>query len=73
MNNPEDRLIFNNAYEVLEWLTKVINHFEANKITSQRLDDAHKYVQMYLPIEGWGKTVLNDAIRLRKLYEPNKE
>jgi hypothetical protein len=70
MNNSEDKLIFNDEYELIEYFSKLIRHHAANKSTSKRLDDAHRYCQKYILKESWGKNVwhaiLDDAIRMRE-------
>ena len=70
MNKPEDRIVLDDIYQLIELVSDAIRHSEANKITSQRLDDAHDYVGEYCFLEGWGKnvwhTVLDDAIKLRR-------
>ena len=77
MTNPEDRLVFNDKSELIEYITRQINHAAAWNYTAERLDDAHKYCQKYLLTSSWGKNVwhsiLEDAIRMKKLYEPGRE
>lgn len=69
MTSPKDRIVFENAYEIAEYIGRVIAHDEAYKHTCERLNDAHEYVQKYCMPEGWGinvwHTILDDAIRLR--------
>lgn len=64
-------LIFKDSYEVGEFLEKQLRAAEAWEATATRLDDFHKYVEKYCLQEGLGKnvfhTVLDDAIKLRKL------
>ena len=75
MNIPKERIVFNDPYEVVEFISDAIRHSEANKETSTRLDEAHEYVQKYCMPEGWGKNVwhsiLDDAIRMRSLKGKN--
>ena len=70
MNKPNDRLVFSDPYELTGYLERCIAHAEANKVTSERLQDAHDYVQKYCMPEGWNKnvwhTILDDALRMRK-------
>lgn len=73
MTTPSERLIFNNKYEVSEWLIKQINQSQAWEFTAEKLDEAHAYVQKYCMPDGWGAnvwhTILQDAINLRKKLE----
>jgi hypothetical protein len=70
VNTPKDRLLFDNPYELVEWIARAIRHYEANIVTSERLKEAHDYVEKYCMPDGWGKNVwhsiLDDAIKLRK-------
>ena len=76
-SSPEEKIIFNSEYELLEYVSRAIREADAWRYTATRLDDAHKYVQKYCMIEGWGRnvwhTILDDAIRMKKLYEPSSE
>lgn len=69
MNIPSQLLVFNNPFEVMEWITRQINHAQAHESTSTRLKEAHEYVQKYCMPEGWNKnvwhTILDDAIKMR--------
>lgn len=72
-SSPEERLVFEGPYEIIEYLTRIIGHSEANKMTSLRLQEAHEYCQKYLMPDAWGKNVwhsiLDDAIKMRKALE----
>ena len=76
MNSLKDKMIFNNRYEIIEWLSREIGHAHANEVTSERLSDAHEYVQKYCMPDGWGHnvwhTILDDAIKMRKEKEEQK-
>jgi len=76
MNIPSEKIIFDDCYEVVEWINKQIRQAEANVNTSLRLTEAHEYVQKYCFPEGWNKnvwhTILDDAIRMRKEKENDK-
>jgi len=77
MNSLKDKMIFNNRYEIIEWLSREIGHAHANEDTSRRLSDAHEYVQKYCMLDGWGKnvwhTILDDAIKMRKEKEEQND
>lgn len=70
MNRPDDLIVFNDPYEIVEFISATIRHAEAHKETSKRLKDAHDYVQRYCMPDGWNKnvwhTILDDAIRMRE-------
>ena len=76
MNSPQDRLLFNNKWELADYLSGLINKAEAYIETSQMLNEAHEYVQKYCMKEGWGRnvwhTVLKDAIRMREEQNATK-
>lgn len=76
MNNPEDKIELENIYQLGELVSSLINNSEAWKDTATRLSDAHDYVKENCMPEGWGKnvwhTILNDAIKLRKVLEATK-
>jgi len=77
MNKPEDRIILNDVYEVIELISDAIRHSKSNKNTSERLNEAHDYVHEYCMEVGWGKnvwhTILDDAIRMRREIKIRKE
>ena len=64
------RLEFEDPYELIEYLTRMIGHAVAHEKTSERLTDAHAYVAEYCMPEGLGRnvwhTILDDAIRMRQ-------
>lgn len=70
--SPKAKLMFNNAYEVGEWILTQINHAQAYENTMERSGEAHDYVHKYLMPDGigWGQNVwhsiLDDAIKMRK-------
>lgn len=75
-SSPDERMTFNNDYEIIDYISSLVNKADAWNYTALRLEDAHKYVEKYCKVEGWGKnvwhTILEDAIRMRKLYEPGE-
>ena len=77
MNIPKDRIIIEDQYQLIEIIADAIRHAESNKITSERLSEAHDYCQKYLMPEAWGKNVwhsiLDDAIKMRDEIHHLKE
>lgn len=73
MNAPQDKLVFDSAYDVAEWVSRQIHHAMANADTNTKLSEAHDYTNKYCMPDGWGRnvwhTVLDDAIKLRKEKE----
>lgn len=65
-----DPMVFDDPYAVIDWMSAQISKAVAHERTSDRLDEAHAYVQEYCMPEGWGvnvwHSILDDAIRLRK-------
>lgn len=73
MDKPSDRVILDGPWEVAEYINKALAKADAYRVTSERLKDAHEYVQKYCMPDGWNKNVwhsiLDDAIKLRQEKE----
>lgn len=60
---------FENEYELIQYIERMIRESSAYNETSIRLGDAHEYVKQYCMPDGLGKnvwhTILDDAIKMR--------
>lgn len=73
LDSIRQQLTFNNIYNMIEYISRMVREGEAHEFLNMRSSEAHEYCRDYLMPGAWGKNVwhaiLDDAIRMRREKE----